>query len=130
MKPGAIHDIESLVPLGDKDTRDLVLVMHDDEAFLYLSPTILVVPLVAMPEVKHGHPYVKVAPTPQNGLKKPLVAVIDRLHDVDRARIGTRLGEIDRSTLIDVYRILDRLIGRHPVAKPEASSGDTRHVQL
>lgn len=130
MKPGAIHEIESLVPLGDNDAPELVLVMHDDEAFLYLSATILVAPLVSMPDMKHGHPYVKIAPTPQNGLKKPLVAVVDRLHNVDRARIGACLGEIDRSTLIDVYRVLDRLIGRHPVPKPEASSGDTRHVQL
>jgi hypothetical protein len=73
---------------------------------------------------------VKIAPTSQNGLKNPAVAVINRLHDVDRDRIGERLGEVDRSILIDVYRVLDRLIGRHPTHMAEARSGDTLHLEL
>jgi hypothetical protein len=131
MKPGAIHEIESLVPFGPgEDSRDVVLVLHDDDAFLHESATVLVIPLAPVPQEFHGHPVVKIAPTPQNGLKKPAVAVIDRLHDVDRARIGARLGEIDRSVLIDVYHRLDRLIGRHPAPQRPTHSGDTRHEEL
>jgi mRNA-degrading endonuclease toxin of MazEF toxin-antitoxin module len=131
MKPGAIHEIESLVPFGGSDdARDLVLVLHDDDAFLHESATVLVIPLAPVPQEVHGHPLVRIAPTLQNGLKKPSVAAVNRLHDVDRNRIGDRVGEIDRSVLIDVYRILDRLIGRHPTPPRPTSSGDTRHEQL
>lgn len=130
MKPGVIYEIESLVPFGSDDARDLVLVLHDDDAFLHESATVLVVPLAPLPQEPHGHPLVRIAPSPQNGLKRPAAAYINRLHDVDRARIGTRMGEIDRSVLIDVYRVLDRLIGRHPTPPRPTSSGDTRHEQL
>lgn len=129
MKPGSIHEIESLVP-GSDEANDLVLVMHDDEAFLHESSTVLVIPIAPVPEEVHGHPLVRIAPTVQNGLNKLVVAAVNRLHDVDRARIGDQIGEIDRSVLIDVYRILDRLIGRQPPRQRDTSSGDTRHEQL
>lgn len=131
MKPGAIHEIESLVPLGPSgDARDLVVLLHEDGAFLHESATVLVIPLAPIPQEILGHPLVRIAPTPQNGLKKPAAAMIDRLHGVDRARIGAQLGEIDRSDLIDVYRILDRLIGRHPAPQAPSGSGDTLHMKL
>jgi PemK-like, MazF-like toxin of type II toxin-antitoxin system len=130
MKPGAIHEIESLVPMGGKDAMEFVLTLHDDDAFLHESPMVLVVPLAAPPSEPHGHALVKIAATAQSGLQKPMVAVMDRLHGVDRDRIGNRIGEIDRSVLIDVYRVLDRLIGRAaPVQRP-SHSGDTRHTEL
>ena len=130
MKPGAVHELEALVPLGGNEARDVVLILHEDDAFLYESPMILVIPLTPPPDATHGHPMVKVVPTAENGLKKPMVAMIDRLHGVDRVRIGNRIGEVDRSTMIDVYRILDRLIGRAPAPRPSSRSGDTMHTQL
>lgn len=130
MKPGAIHEIESLVPFADDAPREIVLVLHDDDAFLYVSNQVLVVPLTLPPDPIRGHPLVKIAPTPQNGLKKPMVAVLDRLHNVDRIRIGKCVGEIDRSTMIDVYRVLDRMIGRNAAPPTSRGSGDTRHTEL
>ncbi len=130
MKPGAIHEIESLVPMGGKDAQEFVLVLHDDDAFLHESPMVLVVPLAVPPSETHGHAMVKIAATPQSGLKKPVVAVMDRLHGVDRARVGDRIGEVDRSVLIDVYRVLDRLVGRAAPVQPASRSGDTRQTGL
>lgn len=130
MKPGTIHEIESLVPFVENVPSDIVLVLHDDDAFLYVSAQVLVAPLIVPPESVHGHPLVKIAPTAQNGLKAPMFAVLDRLHNVDRIRIGKCLGEIDRSTMIDVYRVLDRLIGRNSAPPTSRGSGDTRHTEL
>jgi mRNA-degrading endonuclease toxin of MazEF toxin-antitoxin module len=131
MKPGAIHWIETLAAPEPASEHEAVIIIQDDEAFLHVSATVLVVPLGPVPELLRGKPMVRIAPTAQNGLEQPAAAMIDQLHAVDRERLGDRLGEIDRATLIDIYRMLDRLIGRAPPPQlGTAGSGDTLHNKL
>jgi hypothetical protein len=130
MKPGAIHWIETLVTPGPGSGREAVIIIQDDEAFLLESATVLVVPVGPIPELFRGKPIVRIAPSALNGLKEPAAAQVNYLYAIDRERLGERLGEIDRAALIDVYRVLDRLIGRAPPQLHSAGSGDTLHTKL
>jgi mRNA interferase MazF len=101
-------DLVTIVIAGDYGKPRPALVIQN-EAFLELdSVTVLQLTsdLRDEPSFRIG-----VDPTPQNGLLKRSVIMVDKAVTVRRSRIGQRIGRIDAKTMRAVNWVLARFLG-------------------
>lgn len=85
--------------------------MQEESATARL-PTILMIPLTTQVEALRFPGTVLVDVDPQNGLKRPSVALVFQLTVVDRRAIGASLGRVSDAVLEEIWSALDRLTGR------------------
>lgn len=74
-------------------------------------PTLMVVPLTSNRNALRFGFTVEVAPSSQNGLTAPSVALCFQLRAIDRRRIVEKLGELEQHCLERISQELTRLLG-------------------
>lgn len=101
-------DLVTVVIAGDYGKPRPALVIQDD-AFLGL-PSVTVLQLTSdMREMSLFR--IEAEPTPQNGLRKRSVIMVDKAVTIRSARIGKRIGHLDSKTMRAVDRALARFLG-------------------
>ncbi|WP_232493667.1 type II toxin-antitoxin system PemK/MazF family toxin [Novosphingobium kaempferiae] len=96
-------DLVTIAAPGDFGKPRPALVVQSDRfdatgtlTVLLLSGTPVDAPLIRVP----------VAPTPDNGLRKPSQVMVDKAMSVKRERIGATIGQLDAETMLSVTRSL------------------------
>ncbi len=75
-------------------------------------PTVLVVPLTSQLDALRFDGTLPVEADPQNGLRRPSVALAFQLTAVGRRHIADRLGSVSKEVLEGIWSALDKLTGR------------------
>jgi mRNA interferase MazF len=75
-------------------------------------PTILMIPLTTQIAALRFPGTVMVDSDPENGLRRPSVALVFQLTVVDRRVVGSRMGRVSEDVLGNLWDALDRLTGR------------------
>jgi len=91
--------------------RRPAIVLQTSEASSVL-PTVLLIPLTTQLDALRFPGTLLVEPDPENGLKRPSVALVFQLAAIDRRFIGSRAGQISTETVGQIWQSLDELIGR------------------
>lgn len=112
MNPGEVYWIELTQASGHEQVGRRPAVILQDDEFGSGSPLLILVPLTTAERAARFAGTVTIEPTPENGLRKRSFALVFQIRAVDRANVGERLCEINRSELADIHLQLDRLLGR------------------
>jgi len=87
------------------------LILQSDSAIAVL-PTIIIVPFTSVLATLRFPGTLLVHPTPQNGLIVPSVALVFQIRVLDKRCFIRRMGELEATTLAQIWTILDSLLGR------------------
>ena len=112
MTPGEIRWVE--LPLTKSHTqagrRPAIIVQND--AYAGSSPMVVVVPLTTSLGPMRYPGSMLIAPTIDNGLTCPSVALCFQIRAIDRDWVRDRIGVLMPAELHDLYNLLDRVMGR------------------
>ena len=112
MNVGDVHWVEFPPGGGHAQAeRRPAIVVQDASATAHL-PTILMVPLTTQLSALRFPGTVLVDADPENGLRRPSVALVFQLTVVDRRFLGSRMGQVASAVLASIWDALDRLTGR------------------
>jgi mRNA interferase MazF len=73
---------------------------------------VLVVPLTAARAAMRFAGTTLIRPSAENGLPQTSVALVFQLRAIDRRRVQERIGHVSTAVLQEMFRELDKLIGR------------------
>lgn len=97
-------DIVVLALQGDYGKPRPALVVQSD-AFNPTHPSVTVLPLTS--ELRDAPLFrIDVAPSADNGLKKPSQIMLDKIATFAREKVGERIGRLDKATMLQVNRSL------------------------
>jgi mRNA interferase MazF len=101
-------DIVTVAMSGDFGKPRPALIVQADRFIGHTSITVLLMTsdLHDAPELR-----ITVKPTPESGLRQPSQIMVDRTMTAPRAKIGRRIGRVDRDTLRAVNRSLAMFLG-------------------
>ena len=101
-------DVITVVIPGDYGKPRPAVVVQSD--FFEQHPSVTIIPITSN---LHKTPLFRVTiqPDPANGLRKPSQITIDKIMTIARARIGSRVGVLDRGTMLEVSRRLAVFLG-------------------
>lgn len=102
-------DIVTVAAPGDFDKPRPAVVIQSD----FLNPTHASVMLCLMTSELVQAPLfrINVAPSPENGLRKPSQIMADKVLTVRRERVGERIGHLEERTMRDLERALVFVLG-------------------
>ncbi len=96
-------DIVLIALQGDYGKARPALVVQSD--LFEVHPSVTLLPMTS--ELRDAALFrVDVAPSPENGLKKPSQIMLDKLATISREKVAARIGMLDDSTLLRVNRSL------------------------
>ena len=87
------------------------IVLQTSEASGVL-PTVLLIPLTTQLEALRFPGTLLVEPDPENGLRRPSVALVFQLAAIDQRLIGSRAGQVSPEVMGLLWIALDELTGR------------------
>jgi mRNA interferase MazF len=112
MSPGEIYWVDFPTANGHEQAgRRPSIILQDDNVGAIL-PVTLAVPMTTALAVLRYPGTVLVDATPQTGLRSRSVALVFQLRVVDRIRVSSRIGDVDATTLQQIFRAFDQLTGR------------------
>jgi len=112
MKVGDVYWVDLPARGGHTQSgRRPAIVLQTSEASSVL-PTVLLIPLTTQLEALRFPGTLLVEPDPENGLKRPSVALVFQLAAIDRRFIGSRAGQISREAVGQIWQSLVELTGR------------------
>lgn len=76
-----------------------------------LNPICVIVPATTNLKVQHLPHTLLVYPTAANGLDQPSVLLITQIRAIDKARVKTKRGSLERASLATVEDMLRKLLG-------------------
>ena len=112
MTVGDIHWVELPAADGHQQGGQRPGVIVQDEAYGRSLPLVLVVPLTTARAALRFAGTALIAPTTENGLRQPSVALVFQLRGIDRRRIRERIGRVSTDTLDQIFAELEKLTGR------------------
>jgi mRNA interferase MazF len=83
-----------------------------EDRFIALLPTVLIVPFTSTLAAARFAGTLVVQPDSQNGLRMPSVALVFQLRALDKRDCLQRLGFLDAQTFDQILALLDDLTGR------------------
>jgi mRNA interferase MazF len=101
-------DLVAVVVSGDYGKPRPALVVQDDAFAALHSVTVLLVT-----SDLHDGPLMRISiqPTPENGLRRPSQAMIDKTMTLPRAKVGQIIGRVDAGTMKAVDAALAKFFG-------------------
>lgn len=112
MNPGDIFWVNLPPSPGHEQVGRRPAIVLQDDNFAPDLPLVIVVPLTSAPNATRFSGTLSIQPDRANQLSRPSVALVFQIRAVDRRIISDRIGSIDPSQLVEIYRILDDLTGR------------------
>ena len=112
MKPGDIHWVEFPQRGGHAQAGRRPAIVLQSAAATAQLPTVLFLPLTTQMDALRFPGTALVETTPENGLKRPSVALAFQLTVVDKQFIGPYLGMLSESALKTLRQAIDEITGR------------------
>ncbi len=112
MRRGEVWQVDIPFAPGHAQAGVRPAVIVQDDAFLGILPTVLIVPFTSSPRATRFPGTVLVQPDGQNGLSVPSIALVFQTRVLDQRYCLQRLGLLDPTTLDQVFAELDKLTGR------------------
>jgi mRNA-degrading endonuclease toxin of MazEF toxin-antitoxin module len=97
---------------GREQSGQRPAIIVQDALYGQLSPLVLVVPLTSQLSALRFSATVQIAPSSQNGLALPSVALVFQTRATDRSRFVHRLGTLSPADLSAVLNELNKLTGQ------------------
>ena len=112
MTLGDVHWVDFAPKGGHAQAgRRPAIVVQDQKASARL-PTILVIPLTSQLDALRFPGTVLIEADPDNGLRRPSVALVFQLTAIDKRYSSNRIGNVSRTVLDEIFSTLDELTGR------------------
>ena len=108
---GEVWSVSLPTGTGREQSGQRPAVIVQDAAYGQLSPLVLMVPLTSQLSAARFSATIQTAPSPQNGLTLPSVALVFQVRALDRQRFVRRLGILLPSDLTAVLEQLNKLTG-------------------
>lgn len=115
MTPGEIYWVRLPPADGHEQVGRRPAIILQDETYAGALPVVIVVPLTGAVAASRFPGTTLLQPTEENGLLRPSVVLVFQVRAVDRQRIEDQVGTVGAEALAEIYRILDRLLGRTTV---------------
>ena len=112
MQRGEIWKVDIPFTPGHGQAGERPAVIVQDDPFIATLPTVLIVPFTGSRSATRFPGTVLVHPDGQNGLTVPSVALVFQMRVLDQRYCLQRLGELDSTTLDQIFAELDTLTGR------------------
>lgn len=112
MKKGEVWRVRIPFAPGHAQAGDRPAIIVQDDSFIACLPTVLIVPFTSSPGAARFAGTMRVLPDGQNGLTMPSIALVFQARAIDKQDLAQRLGELDSTSLNNVYTLLDKLMGR------------------
>lgn len=111
MKRGEVWSVALPATSGREQGGQRPAVVVQDDNYGQGSPLVLVVPITGQTAASRFPGSIEIAPTPENGLTLPSVAMAFQLRALDRARFVRRLGMLSDEDFAAVCGEVKRLTG-------------------
>lgn len=112
MQKGEVWQVDIPFAPGRAQAGERPAVIVQDDPFIAMLPTVLIVPFTGARSATRFPGTVLVRPDGQNGLTVPSVALVFQMRALDRRYCLHRLGVLDPATLDQIFTELDKLTGR------------------
>ncbi len=112
MKRGEVWQVSLPVVPGREQGGHRPAVVIQDAAYGQASPLVLIVPLSSQLAALRFPATLQIAPTAENGLSLPSVALVFQTRALERSRFGQKLGVLSPSDLAVVLMELNKLTGQ------------------
>ena len=112
MKKGEVWRVRMPAVPGHTQAGERPAIIMQEDSFNLVLPTVLIVPFTSNQRTTRYPGTLLVQPDQQNGLTVPSVALVFQLSALDKQNCRHPLGELDPTTLDQVFALLDQLTGR------------------
>ncbi|MBV9851848.1 MAG: type II toxin-antitoxin system PemK/MazF family toxin [Armatimonadetes bacterium] len=112
MKRGEVWQVSLPAVAGREQGGQRPCVVIQDTAYGQRSPLVLIIPLSSQIGALRFPATVQIAPSAENGLSLPSVALVFQTRAADRSRFVQRLGALSAADLAAVLAELNKLTGQ------------------
>jgi mRNA interferase MazF len=112
VRQGEIYWVELPSANGREQAGRRPAVFVQDENYTGQLPVVLVVTLTTATSTLRFPGSLMIAPTPENGLHMPSVALVFQMRAIGRTRLRDRLGTLNSQPMAELFQTLDKLLGR------------------